>query len=48
MVGRWWPLRPLSRGQERVRYVVVERGTGGRVYAEGWAVIPERFSEAAS
>jgi uncharacterized protein YndB with AHSA1/START domain len=34
-IGRWWPLRPFSAGQERVRDVVFERRTGGRVY-ERW------------
>jgi uncharacterized protein YndB with AHSA1/START domain len=34
-IGRWWPLRPFSAGQERVRDVVFEKRTGGRVY-ERW------------
>ena len=31
-IGRWWPLRPLSSGRERVTDVVFEQHTGGRVY----------------
>lgn len=34
-IGRWWPLRPLSSGRERVTGVVFEQHTGGRVY-ERW------------
>jgi hypothetical protein len=35
-IGQWWPLKPLSAGEDRVRAVVVERSVGGRVY-ERWA-----------
>jgi len=34
-IGSWWPVQPFSRGQERVRDVVVEPRAGGRVY-ETW------------
>ena len=34
-IGQWRPLRPFSAGQDRVRDVVFERRTGGRVY-ETW------------
>jgi len=34
-IGRWWPLRPFSAGEDRVRDVVFERQVGGRVY-EVW------------
>jgi uncharacterized protein YndB with AHSA1/START domain len=34
-IGQWWPLRPFSAGQDRVRDVVFERRAGGRVY-ETW------------
>lgn len=34
-LGDWWPLRPYSLGQDRVREVVFERAAGGRVY-EVW------------
>ena len=34
-IGTWWPVRPFSRGQDRVRDVTFERRRGGRVY-ETW------------
>jgi uncharacterized protein YndB with AHSA1/START domain len=34
-IGRWWPLRPFSAGEDRVADVVFERRPGGRVY-EVW------------
>lgn len=34
-IGRWWPLRPLSSGEDRVTDVVFEQHAGGRVY-EVW------------
>lgn len=34
-IGRWWPLRPFSVGEDRVRDVVFEQRAGGRVY-EVW------------
>jgi uncharacterized protein YndB with AHSA1/START domain len=34
-IGQWWPLRPFSAGADRVRDVVFEQRTGGRVY-EVW------------
>lgn len=34
-IGTWWPVRPYSRGQDRVRDVTVEERVGGRVY-ETW------------
>ena len=34
-IARWWPLRPFSAGHERIRDVVFERHSGGRVY-EVW------------
>ena len=34
-IGQWWPLRPLSAGQDRVVDVVFEREPGGRVF-EVW------------
>ncbi|MEV4757875.1 SRPBCC domain-containing protein [Micromonospora sp. NPDC049559] len=34
-IGSWWPLRPFSAGQDRVREVVFERHVGGRLY-ETW------------
>ena len=35
MIGSWWPVEPLSIGQDRVRDVTVEQRLGGRVY-ETW------------
>ena len=34
-IGLWWPLKPFSAGQDRVREVVFEQRKGGRVY-ERW------------
>lgn len=34
-IGSWWPLRPFSMGESRVRSVTFERSLGGRVY-ETW------------
>jgi len=34
-IGVWWPVRPFSRGQERVRDVTFDERVGGRVY-ESW------------
>jgi hypothetical protein len=34
-IGSWWPLRPLSLGEERVIAVTFEQRLGGRVY-ETW------------
>jgi uncharacterized protein YndB with AHSA1/START domain len=34
-IGTWWPTRPLSRGEDRVRDVTFEPRLGGRVY-ETW------------
>jgi uncharacterized protein YndB with AHSA1/START domain len=34
-IGRWWPLRPFSAGEDKVRDVVFEQRAGGRVY-EVW------------
>jgi Activator of Hsp90 ATPase homolog 1-like protein len=34
-IGAWWPVRPFSAGQDRVRDVTVEQRQGGRVY-ETW------------
>src|SRR5215470_7070391 len=34
-IGAWWPVRPFSAGQDRVRAVTVEQRRGGRVY-ETW------------
>ena len=34
-IAQWWPLRPLSAGQDRVTDVVFEREPGGRVF-EVW------------
>ena len=34
-IGQWWPVRPFSCGQDRVRQVTVEQCLGGRVY-ETW------------
>lgn len=34
-LGVWWPVRPFSAGQERVRDVTLEPRLGGRVY-ETW------------
>lgn len=31
-IAQWWPLRPFSAGQDRVRDVVFEQQPGGRVY----------------
>ena len=35
-IGIWWPVNPFSAGKDRVRDVVIEQRTGGRVY-ETWA-----------
>jgi hypothetical protein len=35
-IGEWWPVRPLSIGQDKVASVTFERHEGGRVY-ETWA-----------
>jgi uncharacterized protein YndB with AHSA1/START domain len=34
-IGQWWPLRPMSAGQDRATDVVLERAAGGRVF-EVW------------
>lgn len=34
-IGSWWPIQPLSGGQDRVRDVTFEQRPGGRVY-ETW------------
>jgi uncharacterized protein YndB with AHSA1/START domain len=34
-IAQWWPLRPFSAGEDRVRDVVFEQRAGGRVY-EVW------------
>jgi len=34
-IGIWWPVRPFSAGQDRVRDVTFEPQAGGRVY-ETW------------
>ncbi len=34
-IGTWWPVDPFSAGKDRVRDIVIERRTGGRVY-ESW------------
>lgn len=34
-IAVWWPVQPLSFGQERVRDVMIEQRLGGRVY-ETW------------
>ena len=34
-MGAWWPVVPFSNGKERVRDIVVEQRTGGRVH-EVW------------
>ena len=31
-MGAWWPVVPFSNGRERVRDIVVEQRTGGRVH----------------
>jgi hypothetical protein len=35
-IGTWWPADPFSAGKDRVRDIVIEPHTGGRVY-EIWA-----------
>ncbi len=35
-IGIWWPVNPFSAGKDRVRDVVIEQRTGGRVH-ETWA-----------
>ncbi len=34
-IGTWWPLRPYSVGEDRVREVTVQERAGGRVF-ETW------------
>jgi uncharacterized protein YndB with AHSA1/START domain len=34
-IAQWWPLRPFSAGEDRIRDVVFEQRAGGRVY-EVW------------
>ncbi|MEO3808557.1 SRPBCC domain-containing protein [Sphaerisporangium sp. B11E5] len=34
-IGLWWPVRPFSAGQDKVRDVTLEQRAGGRVY-ETW------------
>jgi activator of Hsp90 ATPase-like protein len=34
-IGAWWPVRPFSAGEDRVRAVTVEPRQGGQVY-ETW------------
>jgi Activator of Hsp90 ATPase homolog 1-like protein len=31
-IGAWWPVQPFSAGKQRVRDIVIEPATGGRVY----------------
>src|SRR6202023_3081991 len=35
-IGIWWPVDPFSAGKARVRDIIIEQRTGGRVY-EAWA-----------
>jgi uncharacterized protein YndB with AHSA1/START domain len=35
-IGIWWPIDPFSAGKDRVRDIIIEPRTGGRVY-EAWA-----------
>ena len=35
LIGRWWPVEPLSVGRDRVRDVTVDQRLGGRIY-ETW------------
>ena len=35
-IGIWWPVDPFSAGKDRVRDIIIEQRTGGRVY-EAWA-----------